>query len=99
MSELSGKQKRYLRGLGNQVKSTVFIGQNGITESVIQSINEAFQTSELVKIRLQDGYLDNRKKAGDILAEAAASELVQVIGRTILLYKQNDEEPEIVLPD
>ncbi len=98
MHELTGKQKRYLRSLGNKVKATVFIGQNGITDSVVRSVADSFNTSELVKIRLQEGFLEDRKTAGVELAQQVDAHLVQILGKTILVYKEDDENPSIEIP-
>jgi len=98
MSTLNGKQKRYLRSLGNGVKATVFIGQHGVSDSVVQATNEALASAELVKVRIQDGYLDDRKNAGTELAHRTNAEVVQYLGKTILLYKEDEENPSLELP-
>lgn len=97
-NELTGKQRRYLRGLGNALKPVVFIGQKAITEAVLQSIDEAFSTSELVKLKLQEGYAGDRHQVAEQVAAAASAHRVQVLGRTILLYRRHPDKPKIELP-
>ncbi len=95
---LTGKQRRFLRGLGNTLKPIVFVGQQGVTESVIEAIEAAFNAHELVKIKLQQSVLEDRREVGERLAQATQSHLVQVLGRTILLYRRHPEKPQIELP-
>ena len=98
MDALSSKQIRYLRGLGNRLKSTVHVGQQGISDPLLEAIEDAFKNQELVKVKLQEGFEGERRKAGSELAEKSASALVQVLGKTILLYREHPDEPEIKLP-
>ena len=96
--ELSGKQRRFLRGLGNRLRATVFIGHKGINEAVIHSTEKAFSNSELLKIKLQESFPDDRQQAAAELAKATNAHVVQVLGRTILLYRRDHKEPKIDLP-
>ena len=99
MENLTGKQRRYLRGLGNQLKATVYVGREGISEGILQSIEEAYNTGELIKVRVERNCPVPRKEAGPRLAEETGSHLVQVLGQTVLLYRPDEEEPKIQLPD
>ncbi len=99
MEDLTGKQRRYLRGLGNQLKATVYVGREGISEGILKSIDEAYNSGELIKIRIERNCPIPRKEAGAQLAEKANSHLVQVLGQTVLLYRPDDEDPKIQLPD
>ncbi len=96
--ELSGKQRRYLRGLGNRLKPVIYIGQQGITEKVIGALEMAFKTQELVKIKIQQGAEIDRHAAAEELARAVKAHLVQVLGRTVLLYRRHPDQPKIELP-
>ncbi|KAA3619452.1 MAG: ribosome assembly RNA-binding protein YhbY [Calditrichaeota bacterium] len=98
MPDLTGKQKRFLRSLGNGIKSTVFVGHNGISESVISAAEDAFNTTELIKVRLQEGFTGDRNEAGHELAGKMGAVAVQILGKTILLFKPSAENPEIKLP-
>ncbi len=96
--ELTGKQKRFLRSLGNGVKSTVSIGKMGVTEHTYLSISNAFHTHELVKVKIQDGCMEAKEDVGESVAKGTGAVLVQILGNTLLLYKRNDEKPKINLP-
>ena len=98
MEELSGKQRRYLRGQGNSIKPTVYIGKNGISDALLNSLGEAFNNRELVKVRIEKSCELERKEAGRQLAQAAAAHMVQVLGKTLLLYRPDLDKPEIKLP-
>jgi len=96
-SELRGKSRRYLRGLGNQLRPTVYLGKEGISPALLQSLDEAHAHNELVKVRVERSCPLDRKEAGDRLA--AESHLIQILGNTLLLYRPDPDEPQIVLPD
>ena len=98
MEELSGKQRRYLRGQGNSIKPTVYIGKDGISDALLNSLGEAFNNRELVKVRIEKSCELERKEAGRRLAQAAAAHIVQVLGNTLLLYRPDLDKPEIKLP-
>ncbi len=95
---LRGKHRRYLRGLGVSLKPSVFVGKDGITDAVLKEIATTIEAHELIKVRLLDNLDGNRKEVAHDLAERAAVELIQVLGRTVLLYQRNEEEPGIELP-
>ena len=97
MDELTGKQRRYLRSLGNQLKAKVFVGREGISAAVLLSIEEAYANRELLKLKLERSCPLDRKEAGQKLADATKSHLVQVMGQTVLLYRADPEEPQIDL--
>jgi len=98
MEELTGRQRRYLRGLANTLRATVFLGREGISEAVLRGVEEAYVNQELIKVRLERGCPLERREAGRQLAEATRSHLVQVLGHTLLLYRPDPEEPRLQLP-
>ena len=95
---LSGKEKRYLRSLANTVDPVVQVGKASVNESVLFSLNEALEARELVKVKVLKNWLDEVKDVAQELAEQSKSELVQVIGRNVVLYRPNPEKPMIELP-
>ncbi len=95
--ELKGKQVRFLRGLGHHLQPVVMIGKEEVTQPVITATNEALAAHELIKVKLQEGCLTDRREVAAQLAEATGSVVVQVLGKTILLYRRA-EEPVIELP-
>lgn len=98
MIELTGKQIRFLRALGQHLKPTVSIGKGGFTTNTGRSIENGFNTKELLKVRIQDGCDAEPRELASTISLATDSSLVQVIGRVILIYKPHHENPVIVLP-
>jgi RNA-binding protein len=96
---LTGKQRRHLRALAYDLKPTVSVGKSGITPAVVRSVDEAYRNSELIKARLERSFEIDRKEGAQQLATSTESHLVQVLGRTVLLYRPDPDEPEIKLPD
>lgn len=94
---LTGKQKRHLRGLGHDLSPVVLIGQQGIDTRVLAAINHAINAHELVKIKLLESFSGDRHETAEDLAAQTQTELVQVLGKTILLYKAA-EKPKIQFP-
>ena len=97
--KLRGKDRRYLRGLGNALRPTVYLGKEGLSAAVIRSLNEAYANSELVKVRCERNIPLDRREAGEQLAVATDSHLVQVLGNTLLFYRPDPDDPQIALPE
>jgi RNA-binding protein len=96
---LSPKQRAYLRSLAQRLKPILHLGKEGLTDSALAAVEMAFNTRELLKVKLTDGAPITAREAGDQIAERiAGAHHVQTIGRTIVLYRRA-EEPEIELPD
>lgn len=96
--ELTGKDRRALRALGNRLKPMVHVGKEGVTEAVIAELDKAQEAHELVKLRVLDTCPDDRRSIAGELDARSESTVVQVLGRTILLYRRHPEEPRISLP-
>ena len=96
---LRGKDRRYLRGLGNALRPTVYLGKEGLSTAVIRSLEQAYANSELVKVRCERNIPLDRRQAGEQLATATESHLVQVLGNTLLLYRPDPDDPQIALPE
>ena len=98
MSEaLSGKQKRKLRALGHHLQVVVQVGQKGVTTEVLAAVAQALEDHELVKVKVSADATDDRHAAAEQLATQTQSGLAQVLGRTVLLYKQRKKNPKIVV--
>lgn len=95
---LTGKQKRYLRSLAHHLQPIFQVGKGGTNEQIIRHITDAIETRELIKLSVLNNCLDDPKQIGAELAADSGSELVQVIGRTIVLYKESRENKQIELP-
>jgi RNA-binding protein len=88
---LTGKQARYLRGLGHPLRATVMIGRQELSDTVIAALEEALTAHELVKIKLQEGCPLDRHQAAEHLATATDAAIAQILGKTILLYRPSDK--------
>jgi len=100
-STLTGKQKKFLKGLGHHLAPLISIGKEGLTENVIKATKQELLTRELIKIKIGNNSSINKQKAAELLPEATESTLVQLIGKTLLLYKENlkvDKEHRISVP-
>ena len=95
--KLTGKQARYLRGLGHHLKPVVMIGKDEINEAIIAATDEALTIHELIKVKLQEGCIGDRKDIAAELATATDSNIAQVLGKNFLLYRES-EEKKIKLP-
>jgi RNA-binding protein len=102
MSELTGHQRKYLRGLAHNLKPAIIIGQKGITEPVITEIKEALNKHELIKIKFVDfKEKDQKKDIASIIEEKTASHIVGMIGHTTIFYRQHTDpdKRKISLPE
>ena len=88
---LTGKQRRRLRALGHHLHAVVQIGAQGVTPGVIAACEQALFDHELIKVKLGEGPED-RDDAADKLAEATRAEVAQILGKTILLFKQREQD-------
>ncbi len=98
---LTTTQRRHLRGLGHHLTPKVMLGKDGLSDQFLKAAAEVINADELVKVRVLESCPHERKEAGELLATATATALVQVLGRTVLLYRPNPErqaDKRIVLP-
>ena len=95
---LTGKQRRHLRSLGHHIEPVVQLGKLGLTDSVIAAVDEALERHELVKVRIGTECPDDRHDVAERLAPAVKAQLVQVLGRTTLIYRRHPREAKIQLP-
>jgi RNA-binding protein len=99
MAELTSKQRAHLRTLAHSLKPILQVGKEGVTEEVASSVADAFQNRELLKVKvLESAPLDARDAAGELTQLVSGAHVVQVIGRTVALYRRHPERPEIRLP-
>lgn len=95
---LTGKQKRFLRSLANKLDPIFQVGKSGVNPNMLTQVGEALAVRELIKISILPNCEDDRHQVATKLSEGTDSEVVQVIGKTIILYKEADENKQIKLP-
>jgi RNA-binding protein len=94
---LTGKQKRFLRGLGHGLKPVITVGKGDVSEALIKETDEALSTHELIKVKILESCMMERHTVGAELSEKCSAGLAQVLGRTLLLYRAA-KEPRLELP-
>ncbi|MCP4806550.1 MAG: ribosome assembly RNA-binding protein YhbY [Proteobacteria bacterium] len=94
---LTNKQLKHLKALGHHLNAVVQVGNKGVTEAVLAKTSEELDNHELIKLKVGQG-TGSSKEVAAALAEGCTAEVVQVLGRTLLLYRRRAEDPEIVLP-
>ncbi|MDX1508965.1 MAG: ribosome assembly RNA-binding protein YhbY [Woeseiaceae bacterium] len=95
---LSETQKKYLRGLGHQLKPTVIVGDSGLTENLVNEFETTLSHHELIKIKVRVGDREARDAMIGRLCDDSAATLVQRIGNVALLYRENPDKKKIQLP-
>ncbi len=98
MTMLTGKQKRYLRGLGHGLKPVVMVGKGEVSGPLLEETAQALASHELIKVKILESCLADRHEVAALLAEGCGAEIAQVLGRMVLLYRKG-EEPKIELPN
>ncbi len=84
---LTSKQRSYLRSLGNEMEPILIIGKGGVTDNVVEQLDQALTARELVKVRVLPHTEFDVKEIGESLTCETVSEIVQIIGRNILFYR------------
>ena len=92
MVELTGKQKKHLRGLGQLLDPLLTVGKEGITDPVVKGVGDLLDKRELIKVRLAGPSGAARKEVGPALAQAADAVCISVVGRTVVLYRPKDRK-------
>lgn len=88
---MSAKERAGLRAECNRLQSTVHVGKDGLSQAVLQSLDDALRTHELVKVALNRTVHVTAKAAAADLAEAVGAEVIQTIGKTATLYRRNPD--------
>lgn len=96
--QLSESQKKFLRGLGHQLKPVVSVGNAGVTDALLKELDTTIAHHELVKVRVRAGDRESRDAAIEELCRRGGAALVTRIGNVALLYRRNPDAPRIQLP-
>ncbi len=95
---MTSKQRSYLKGLAMNIDPVFQIGKSSVTPENVEAISEVFNTHELIKIAVLKNCIDDPKEIANVVAERTQSQVVQVIGKKIVLYKPFKQDPKIILP-
>lgn len=95
---MTSKQRAYLKGLAMDIEPIMQIGKSSITPESVEAVSEVFHTHELIKLAVLKNCADDPKEIAEVISERTRSQVVQVIGKKIVLYKPFKENPKIILP-
>ena len=95
---MTSKQRAYLKSLAMKITPILQIGKSSVTPELISAVDEALEARELIKMHILKNCFDDPKEIASMLSERTHSEVVQVIGRKIVLYKESKERKRIELP-
>ncbi|HLR61100.1 MAG TPA: ribosome assembly RNA-binding protein YhbY [Lentibacillus sp.] len=95
---LTGKQKRHLRSEAHHLKPIFQVGKTGVNDNMTEQIGEALEKRELMKVSILQNSPEDKNTAAEKLAVATGAEIVQIIGKNIILYKESKENKQIELP-
>lgn len=96
---MTSKQRAYLKGLAMNIDPILQIGKSSLTPEFTKSVDEALEARELIKIHVLQNCLDDSREMAQILAERTGSQVVQVIGRKIILYREGKKDKKkTILP-
>ncbi|NKE05176.1 MULTISPECIES: ribosome assembly RNA-binding protein YhbY [Mesobacillus] len=95
---LTGKQKRFLRSKAHHLTPIFQVGKGGVNENMVKQIADVLEARELIKVSILQNCDEDKDTVAEQLSRGAKAELVQVIGNTIVLYKESRENKQIVLP-
>ena len=95
---MTSKQRAYLKSLAMNVEPVFQIGKGGLAPELTESVGECFNTRELFKISVLKNCMEDPAQIASALADRTHSQVVQVIGRKIVLYRENKDHKKIELP-
>ncbi|MBN3556221.1 ribosome assembly RNA-binding protein YhbY [Fictibacillus nanhaiensis] len=95
---LTGKQKRFLRSKAHHIHPIFQVGKGGVNSNLVKQVDEALEARELIKVSVLQNCEDDKDTVASQLSSGSKAELVQVIGSTIVLYKESVNQKRIQLP-
>ncbi len=95
---LTGKQKSYLRSEAHQLKPIFQVGKLGVNENLVEQVADVLEKRELIKVSILQNCEMDKHEVAEAFENEAAAEVVQIIGNTIVLYKESVENKQIKLP-
>lgn len=95
---MTSKQRAHLRAMANPLEAILHVGKGGMSDTLVKQAEDALTARELIKGKVLETAPASAREAAEELAAATGAAVVQVIGRTFVLYRPAPEEPKIVLP-
>lgn len=95
---MTSKQRAYLKSLAMKITPILQIGKSSVTPELISAVDEALEARELIKMHILKNCFDDPKEIAQVIAERTRSEVVQVIGKKVVLYRESKYNKKIELP-
>lgn len=95
---MTSKQRAYLKGLAMNINPVLQIGKSSVTPEFTSAVDEALEARELIKIHVLKNCFDDPREIAALIAERTRSQVVQVIGKKIVLYRESKDKKQIELP-
>lgn len=96
---MTTKQRAYLKSLAMTMEPIYQIGKSSLTPEITEGVREALEARELIKINVLKNCMDDPNEIARTLSERTHSEIIQVIGKKIVLYKESKDKKKIILPE
>lgn len=94
---LTSKQRAYLRGLASNEPAIMQVGKSGIGENLIKTVSDALEARELIKLTVLENSGEAAREVAEALAEATSAEVVGVIGKKVIIYRESEKNKRIEL--
>lgn len=94
---ITSKERAYLRGLANGIPAIMQIGKGGISDNLIKTVSDALEARELIKLTVLENSMESPKDMANELALAVSADVVGVVGRKIILYRESVNNKKIEL--
>ena len=94
---ITSKQRAYLRSLSVELQTIMQIGKGGISENLIKTVDDALEAKELIKLSVLENSDETARSAADSIADATGADVVAVLGRKIVLYRESKKHKKIEL--
>ncbi len=95
---ITSKQRAYLKSLASNITPIFQVGKASLTPELVNAVSEALEKRELIKLSVLKNCFDDPNELADTMAKRTKSQVVQVIGKKIILYRPAKNDPKIQLP-
>ena len=95
---MTSKQRAYLKSLAMNMDPIINVGKASVTPEIVAAVDEAIEKRELIKLGVLKNCMDDPREVASTIAERTKSQVVQVIGKKLVLYRPSKKEPKIILP-
>ena len=94
---LNSKQRATLRSMANGIDTIMQVGKDGVTDNLINTINDALEARELIKLKVLDNSAETPRSAAEALAQATGADVVCTVGTKFVLYRESTKKKKIII--